>query len=405
MNRTRSLFLCLAASFVGACGGTPDGPAAALDLNLTLEPVTVPAPASSAYPQLTSSSRGAILSWLEQGETTTTLRFSERTASGWSAPVTVASGDDWFVTSADVPAVLRMNDGTLVANWYPTVDPLLEAYNTLISYSRDEGTTWASPFTPHHDGTKTQHGFATLIELPDGGLGVLWLDGRDQEENTTDPLGGSMALYYAGFDRGWTQVAETPINTRVCECCQTAAALTTGGVLAAFRDRSDEEVRDIKVARLENGAWTAETSVHDDNWQIEACPVNGPALSARGEEVAAAWFTAPNDNGRAFAAFSHDGGRTWGSPIRLDDEASLGHVDVELMDDGTAVASWVEFAGGRSRLRIRRVAASGARSAAADVPGAVRVSGYPRLTRAGSELLLAWTDSESGQQVKGAVAR
>jgi len=407
MIRSRILIRFLPALLViSACSKPAPAPSVdqPLELGLTLSTLELPTKSDSAHPQLTSSSKGAVLSWLDQGETTTTLRFSERTPSGWSAPATVSSGKDWFVTDADVPTVLRMKDGALVANWYPTTDESIEAYDTLLSYSRDEGKTWAKAFSPHHDRTKTQHGFVSLLELADGGLGMVWLDGRDQEENKTDPTGGSMALYFASFDGSWKQTAENVVNARVCECCQTAAVLTADGVLTAFRDRSAEEIRDIKVSRLDNGTWSQEISLHDDNWKIDACPINGPALSARGRQVAAAWFSAPNDNGRAFAAFSQDGGKTWSAPIRLDDNASLGHVDIEMLDDGSAVASWMEFAGGKSQLKVRRVTASGQRSAAAEVPGVGRVSGYPRMTRMGNEIVLAWTDSGAGQ-VKGAVGR
>jgi hypothetical protein len=376
-----------------------------LDLGVTLAALELPTSAGGAHPQLTSSARGTILSWLDQNETTTTLRFSERSAGVWSEPRTVASGSDWFITTADVPSVLRMKNGTLVANWYPTTDAAIEAYDTYLSYSTDEGKTWAKAFTPHHDKTKTQHGFVSLLELPDGSLGMVWLDGRDQELNTSDPLGGSMGLYFASFDSSWKQTAESVVNTRVCECCQTATALTVDGLLTAFRDLSGEEIRDIKVSRLERGKWSPEITLHDDNWKIEACPINGPALSARGNQVAATWFAAPNDNGRAFVAFSQDGGKTWGNAIRLDDEASLGRVDIELLDDGSAIASWMEFAGERSRFKVRRISPSGQRSAAVDVPGAVRASGYPRMTRSGDELILAWTETEGGNQVKAAAGR
>jgi hypothetical protein len=408
MNRSLILPWCLPLFLgVAACNRTSSTPATdqPLDIGVTLSALEVPAGAGSAHPQLTSSANGAILSWLDQDESTTTLRFAERTGGRWSESRTVATGKDWFITAADVPSVLRLKDATIVANWYPTTDESVEAYDTYLSYSRDEGKTWAKPFSPHHDRTKTQHGFVSLLELAGGGLGMVWLDGRDQEQNTTDPLGGSMALYFASFDPSWKQSAETVINAKVCECCQTAAVLTTDGVLTAFRDRTAEEIRDIKVSRLDSGKWTPEVAIHDDNWKIDACPINGPALSARGRQVAAAWFAAPNDNGRAFAAFSQDAGKTWGSAIRLDDAASLGHVDIEMLDDGSAVASWVEFADGRSQFKVRRVTSLGQRSAAASVPGAGRVGGHPRMTRSGSELILAWTETEGGQQVKGAVGR
>jgi hypothetical protein len=408
---TRSLYQwCTLFVVAAAACGDPSVPAPAsgqVDFGLSVQSLTVPAPVGSSQSQLTASATGAVLSWLDLGETGATLRFSERTATGWTEPRTVASGDDWFLSWADVPTVLRMRDGTLVANWYPSTDPLLEAYDLRLSYSRDDGQRWAAPFSPHHDGTTTQHGFATPFEMADGGLGVVWLDGRDMELNTTDPDGGSMAIYFASFGADWVQAAETRVDDRVCECCQTTVAMTADGVLTAFRDRSPREVRDIHVSRLASGgAWSQARPIHVDNFRIDACPINGPALSALDEQVAAAWFSAPDDDPHAFAAFSADSGLTWGEPIRLDDDASLGQVDVELLGDGTAIASWMEFTGGARQLRIRRVTAAGGRSDAVDVPGGDRVSGYPHMTRSGDELLFVWTGNEEGvEQLRAAVAR
>jgi hypothetical protein len=217
------------------------------------------------------------------------------------------------------------------------------------------------------------------------------------ELDTTSPEGGAMTVRYAAFDRGWNRVADTLVDDRVCECCPLSAVATSDGVVTAYRDRSATEVRDISLSRLENGAWSSSRTIHDDGWEIAACPVNGPMLSASGRTVAAAWFTVRADQGQAFAAFSTDAGRTWGAPIRLDDQSSLGRVDVELLEDGSAVALWIEFADGRSELRMRRVEQSGTRSAAITVSplSEGRTSGYPRLARAGDQLLVAWTESTS----------
>jgi hypothetical protein len=374
----------------------------------TVQPVANPAAAGSFEPQLTGSGDDVILSWVERAGETATLKFVTRTAAGWSAPLTVTSGNDWFLSYADVPSVTRLTNGTLLAQWLKATDPLIEAYDLLLSYSTDEGKTWSTPFTPHHDGTMTQHGFASVVELPDG-IGIVWLDGRAIELDTTNPDGGEMSVRYAAFDRSWKQTADAQIDSRVCECCPLAAAVTSDGVITAYRDRSDTEIRDIAVSRLEGGRWSPPQTVHDDGWEIAACPVNGPMLAAEGRNVAATWFTVNDNQGQAWAAFSNDAGRTWGTPIRLDDASSLGRVDVELLDDGSAVALWIEFANGRSELRMRRIAASGARSAAITVSavGDARASGYPRLARAGNELLFAWTEStpDGEMSVKTAVAK
>jgi len=373
-----------------ACGrSTP------AEWTITLQRLESPAGANSSEPQLSTSSKGVLLSWIERVGTTTTLKFAERTASGWTTPTAAASGPGWFLSYADVPSVQRMANGTLVAQFLPTTNDLTEAYDLLISYSKDEGKTWAAPFMPHHDGTKTQHGFASMLDMPGGGLGVLWLDGRNSEFKDNDPESGTMTLRFASYDANWKQTADVEVDHRVCECCQTTAVATADGVLTAFRDRDEQEIRDIGVSRLENGTWTPTTLVSQDNWMIDGCPVNGPAMAARGREVAAAWFTVKDDQGLSFVAFSSDAGRTWGTPIRVDDAGSLGRVDVDLLDDGSALVSWVEYAEGASDFKVRRVEKAGARSpafAVAAVSGG-RASGFPKVARSGNELTFAWSGS------------
>ena len=402
---------------LAACRGAPReaGPPREPSFPFSIQASAVPAQGESGQSQLTSSPRGVILSWLERTGASATLKFAEFASGRWSGAHTIASSDRWFVSDADPPVVMRMSDGTLVATLSPLIDFRLEAYELRLIYSRDDGRTWSAPLSPYADKTRTQHGFASLFELPDRALGVVWLDGRDQELNPKDQQRESMDVRFASFDRNWKPSAESAINSRVCQCCQTAAVVTADGPVVAFRDRSDKEIRDIHVTRMENpstesgvgGKWTDAAPVHADNWQIDACPVNGPALSARGRTVAVSWFTAAGGNGHAFAAFSQDAGRTWGERIRLDDGTSTGHVDIELLDDGSAVATWVEFANERSQVRTRQVKPSGERSTSVVLAGQgePRVSGYPHVARIGNELVFVWSESAGGtQQLKAAIA-
>jgi hypothetical protein len=373
---------------------------------MEVRPVPSPATGQSGQPQLSINGNRAILSWIEERGSRATLMFADRTASGWSQPKPVAWGDDWFVNWADVPSVVRLESGTLAAHWLQKSAPDSYAYDVRLSFSRDEGKTWSASSTPHHDRTETEHGFASLFQRPGAGLGLVWLDGR----NTATEPDFNMAVRAAAFDGSGKQVSETLVDPRVCECCPTAVAVTSEGPIAAYRDRSsdEDEVRDIHVTRLLNGRWTPSRAVHNDGWKIPACPVNGPALAARGRQVAIAWFTVKGEQGRTFVAFSSDAGATFGPPIRLDDEGSLGRVDIDLLDDGSAVATWVEFAEQRAQFRVRRVSTDGTRPPATTISGidGSRASGYPRLARRGDELLFAWTESaDEVLRVKTAAAR
>jgi hypothetical protein len=208
-----------------------------------------------------------------------------------------------------------------------------------------------------------------------------------------------MSVRGATYDTAWKQTSETAVDLKVCECCPTTAAVTADGLIAAYRDVSDAGVRDIYVSRLENGKWTTPAAVHKDDWKINACPVNGPMLSARGRDVAIAWFTGKEDPGHAFVAFSKDAGRTFGAPIRVDDGGSIGRVDVELLPDGSAAVSWLEYVERRAEFRVRRVDPAGAKSPPVKVAAlaAGRANGYPRIAWHAGTLTMAWAESLPAQ--------
>ena len=391
----------------------------------SLQAIPSPAAANSAQPQLSVSKRGVLLSWIERSGELATLKFAERTPAGWTAARTIASGRDWFVNWADVPSALRLPSGAIVAHWLQKSGPSTYAYDVRLSHSTDEGKTWSPSYLPHSDGTLTEHGFASLFPIGDG-FGLVWLDGRamksaGEHSGGGEHGGGAMSVRYGQFDRHFKQIAETAVDAKVCECCPTAAAATSEGIIAAYRNRSDQEIRDNYVSRLINGKWTTPAPVFNDNWKIAACPVNGPALAANGRTVVMSWFTVKQEQGQAYLAFSTDAGATFGSPIRVDDGGSLGRVDVELLPDGAALATWIEFAeepsspkpaggGGRAQFRARRIDRNGTRSAPVTISGIAgnRSSGYPRAAVANGEIVFAWTESADGGgglRVRTAAAR
>ena len=373
--------------------------------------VETPAAPGSGQPFLATDDGGVWMSWTEPhaaGHRVAVSHFDAQ-ADGWSAPETVAEGDGFFVNWADFPSVHAVGD-RLVAHWLWRGGQGTYDYGVRVSWSDDRGSTWSEPWTPHEDGTPTEHGFVSIFESEES-VWAAWLDGRAMIEP-----GGPMAVRARSLPllgpRG-ERVAgpETVVDARSCECCQTDAVVAGGVPVLAFRDRAEGEVRDIHVSRWMAGpdggsAWTPSVPVHEDGWVIGGCPVNGPAMAARGDRVAVAWFTAPEGEARVSVAFSDDAAASFGWPVRVDTGQPIGRVDVVMLDDGSAIVTWLERIGEGTVILGRRVAADG--TAADPRPlaesDAARASGFPRIARLGPDrLMLAWTDPSGGSRVRAAV--
>ncbi len=372
----------------------------------TVSEIKSPAPPGSGQPNLTVAADGRVfLSWIEpdtpQGYV---LRFSVRGAQGWSAPKTIARGANWFVSDADVPSLAVLSDGTLAADWFvASVGPRSEAYDVNLVFSKDGGTTWSKPLMPHRDGKKRQHGFVSLVPTPDAKLAAIWLDGRNMPSEEE----GDMALMYTTIAANGTLGPETQIDNRACECCKTSMTATADGLVAVYRDRSDKEIRDISIVRYANGRWSQPQALTNDGWEIDGCPINGPAVSANGRNVAVAWFTAPDDKSQVDVLMSADSGKTFGKKIRIDDGNPIGRVDVVSRSSGAAVVSWVERTSQGAQVRVREVAANGTAAAPMNVSGTAGLGSgvFPRMVRSGDDIVVAWTDASKPAQIRTVVVR
>jgi hypothetical protein len=189
--------------------------------------------------------------------------------------------------------------------------------------------------------------------------------------------------------------AESVIDDRVCECCQTSAVAVPGGLLAVYRDRSQEEIRDIAIVRYDGKQWSSPKIVSNDNWRIFACPINGPAIAAHGSNVVVAWFTILDNKSRVYAAFSTDGGNTFGIPVPVDDGDPVGRVDVVMLDSGDAVVSWLEKKETVADFRARQIHSDGAIQPAITIANtsAGTASGFPHMELSKGTLTFAWRDS------------
>ena len=388
--------------------------AAPIEQALRVNALPLPTAAAAGQPDLVEMPGGhLLLSWVEPQEGAHALKFATFAKGQWTAPRTIARGNDWFVNWADTPHLMATADGSLWAHWLQKSADATYAYDVVLVRSPDGGATWSKPLRVNDDGKAAEHGFVSLWPASRDTLGIAWLDGRESgggDEHASHGGGahgsGAMTLRAAAFDPQLQRHDETRVDAMTCDCCQTDVAATARGPLLAYRDRTPEEIRDIAVTRLQHGTWTAPRMVHGDQWKMPACPVNGPAISANGDDVLVGWYTAAKDVPTLKLARSGDAGDRFAAPVIVDQgEALQGRVDVALQEDAAWVLWLREDAHGQS-LQLARYAPDLSRELqrveVARLQGRGRATGFPQLALHDGTAHVIWTDIVDGKPKLGA---
>lgn len=373
-----------------------------------VEEIASPAGTNAAEPFVSATRDGLLMSWLEPvaNSDRTALRFARYRGGQWSQPRTIVERDDLFVNWADFPSIVEDAKGALFVHWLQKSGSETYAYDVRMATSTDGGANWSESFLLNRDGTPTEHGFATMAALPNGGVGVTWLDGRKMTSGDHGHGGGDMGIRYATVDATGTIVNEMELDGRTCECCTTGMAIAARGPVIAYRDHSMDGIRDISYVRRELTEWTSPRALHVDGWKIDGCPVNGPQVDAIGDRVVTAWFTAANEKQRVSVTFSDDGGATFGKPIVVDEGKPAGRVDVVMLDDRTALVSWLEQTAAGAEIRARRVSRDGTAAPSMKIADSAtaRAAGFARIARVGQDVYFTWTE-QSATSKKIHVAR
>ena len=353
--------------------------------DLPLEELAVAAEPGARFPSLERHGEVVALSWLEphveEGDEVWALRGAVYRDGTLGEPFEVTrsgGGTSFFVNWADFAAVWPVAGGRLAAHWLERGGATTYDYGVRVAFSDDGGRSWSEPWTPHEDGTPSEHGFVSVFGLDNGGAGMVWLDGRRffQADGTRAPE-PRMTLRYRTVGADGTRGHEVEIDDRICDCCQTDAAMTSEGPVVVYRDRTPGEVRDISIGRFVDGKWSGGVPVHQDGWVIPGCPVNGPSVAALGSEVAVAWFTGADDTPRVKVAFSDDAGTTFGEPSTIDLGNPVGRVGVVMPDPGLALVTWLED----DQLFVRGVTSDGTPGPTRRVAtsSSARASGFPAI--------------------------
>jgi hypothetical protein len=421
----RTLLLLATSLVLAACQREPAAPAPeaapARDTSgLARNAWALPTP-EGAQPDLVIGPDGRLLlSWVRRLGDRNALQYAAYLGDdNWeSAPKTIAVGHTLTANWADPPHIAMTEDGALWAHWLQTPANAASphASDVMLTHSPDNGVHWSAPVMVNDDKTPTEHGFVSMWPVGQDAIGIAWLDGRRtagaehehkhdaktaaHDEHEEGQHAGTMTVRAARFAADLSRSEEAELDASTCDCCGTDAAITGNGALLAYRDRTQDEVRDIVVVRREAKGWSTPKPVHADGWKMSACPLNGPSVAAQGSNVAVAWYTAPNEHPVLRLARSADGGNTFDAPMDVDKgDALQGRVDVALDADAAWVVWLREDAKGQTVQLARYPAKGGApqRAELARITGRGRATGFPKIALRRGMAYVVWTDLVEGR--------
>ena len=353
---------------------------------------------SNAQPNLVSSNGSLTLSWISsKEENKASLNYSRYMEGRWIKPQVIASGSDWFVNWADFPAH-AINQDLIITSHLKKSASGTYTYDVILNLQKLSGEKIRENFLLNTDGVKAEHGFVSIIPNNNKGFFITWLDGRNTVEKKLDGHHKPMTIRFAEITNTGEVINESELDEAACDCCQTSIAMTNNGPIVVYRDRSENEVRDIYTIRNINGVWEEPNPLHKDGWIINGCPVNGPKVAVNSTNLAIAWFTVFNDNPIVNVSFSKTNGDSFGIPFKLNDLDAIGRVDVAFLNNEEVIVSYMEVDDIGTYLRIKKVSVTGEISkpiTISKIDGG-RNTGVPQLEIINNEIFIVWTISLEG---------
>lgn len=306
---------------------------------------------------------------------------------------TLAAGAALFANWADRPRLARLCDGALAVAYLERDGAGKYDYGVRLALAPRDGAFGPARWIHEHRGVG-EHGFPSLAPLASRGLAVAWLDGRAHE--TTH----AMALYARTVAADGAFGPEIELDSRVCDCCPTAAAPLEGfDWLVAYRDRGDDERRDVTLRRVRGDGSHEIVFESRDGWITKTCPVNGPALAVRGARGGIAWTTEGADGVPRMKLATFDPRDLDFEPIvTIARESVIGRASVAIDGEGRTWIAWLEARGERSLWRLTHLATTSEPREAAVIDvvtvDAGREAGHAALAVQRDAVLVAFTESE-----------
>lgn len=377
--------------------------------SVELKEISITKEYQSSEPNLyTSINGGTYLSFISTSDTSelSKLYFSKLELNNleWNTPSLINSSTDWFVNWADFPRITTNNQKGISVHFLEKSSSETYSYDIKVMNSKDEGNSWNNPMKLHNDNTKTEHGFVSTINYNNNFLST-YLDGRQNElakENKN--LKPQMTLRATSYNIDGVILMDELIDNKVCDCCQTDIALTSdNSPITVYRDRSNNETRDIYYSYYKNSKWSNPLPVFNDNWIIGGCPVNGPAISTFNNSSSLIWYTEIDGESKIKIAFTDDITKGFDDPILINANNPLGRVDIEMINENSSIISYMDYINDKAYLKLQKIDryTDINKSIIIDEISNTRSSGFPKINIIDNDkTIISWTDSSNKLYVK-----
>ena len=348
---------------------------------------------NNAEPSLVAKNGKLSLSWVNsiRGEEAT-LFYTQLENEKWKAPTKITSGTDWFVNWADFPTNATNGDVLLTSHLQKSAKGTY-TYDVILNLRKLNGEIIKENFLLNTDGMKAEHGFVSIIPNEKDGFLITWLDGRNTVKEMEESIHKAMTIRTAEVSKTGTIFNEAQVDGRTCDCCQTSTTMTKNRPMIVYRDRSENEIRDIYFSQKKDSVWSTPVAVFNDNWKINGCPVNGPKVVSNKENTAVAWFTGANEKPEVKVSFFENG--VFKTPIIVNDISAIGRVDVAFVNDEEVLVSYMESDDNNTYLRVKKVSKNGKASKAITISdiSSGRSTGVPQLEIMDGFAFMVWTIS------------
>jgi hypothetical protein len=342
---------------------------------------------ANAYASITSSGSFVGVVWTartKDGVTDVYVATSHNGGRAFGAPVRVNHQPGDASVSGEQPPRIVLSargstDPAIVVLW---TAKSASGTRLVSARSNDGGKSFGQAESVPGSDASGNRGWESAAVTSKGDVVAVWLDHREVPARTA---GGAMSGAHQHGETNQRPAADgvaraqlsqiffarlnEPASARaiapgVCYCCKTSVATGANGtVVAAWRHVYTGNTRDIALAKSSDDGRTfaSPVRVSEDNWVLDGCPENGPALAVdNANRIHIVWPTlVPNSKSDGeptlalFYATSSDGNR-FTPRQRIPTEGFPRHPQIVVGSKGDIIVVWDEQMEGRRRVALAR---------------------------------------------------